>query len=231
MKTFNLLLVLFIWAVLRTSYSFAQELQVNKSLAYIDPESILKHKGIDLIWMNSSKPMKLSYLNLSNDRYDNCKIDFANLRELNSTDNIMSIDNPDEILFNSKLQITQEDCTILNKGLESFENWKFDESQKILLKYVEGNPEDAMARYYLAVSQINIGLYGPAAYNFSLLNKNLSIMSGGAHSKLLDEIKLYFAICELKISDDKKIAKTLFNQLNYEGGKYQYIAKGMMNLL
>jgi|JI10StandDraft_1071094.scaffolds.fasta_scaffold01936_7 hypothetical protein len=123
------------------------------------------------------------------------------------------------------------DIESFNKGVQLFENWNFVESQKLFYSYTKAHPEDKVARYYLALSQLYSGRYGAAASNFSLLNKNLAFAVGFINPEFKDDVKFYFGISSLMIPDGRKISASLFRQLNYEGGKYQNVCKGLIDLL
>lgn len=136
-----------------------------------------------------------------------------------------------EVSESSLELLSCRDIESFNKGVQLFESWNFVESQKMFYNYTKSHPEDKVALYYLALSQLYSGRYGPAASNFSLLNKNLAFAVGFINPEFKDDVKFYFAISSLMIPDGRKISASLFRQLNYEGGKYQNVCKGLIDLL
>ncbi|MBK9108378.1 MAG: hypothetical protein IPM92_08390 [Saprospiraceae bacterium] len=117
------------------------------------------------------------------------------------------------------------------QALEKFESYEFEQAKRLFLQYCELNPTDEKAKFYFALSQLYLGQYGPAANKLSVLNKSVSLKNDPSKQMFKDEIKFYFAWSTLKVCDSPRMAIVLFNQLNYEGGKYQSIANEMINLL
>ncbi|MBK8955995.1 MAG: hypothetical protein IPM34_10620 [Saprospiraceae bacterium] len=116
-------------------------------------------------------------------------------------------------------------------AVEHFENYNFKEASKLFYQITELQPENERAKFYHAMSQLYMGQYGPAAHKLSKLNKLVSLKNAASDVEFRDDIKFYFAWSALKVCDEPRMALILFNQLNYEGGKYQYVAKEMINLL
>lgn len=118
-----------------------------------------------------------------------------------------------------------------NDAIRQFEAYNFEDARKLFYRIWELNPADDYAKFYLALTQLYLGHYGPAANKLSVLNKKVSLENNPDQQLFKDEIKFYFAWSALKVSDSPKMALTLFTQLNYEGGKYQEVSKEMINLL
>ncbi|MEO6693008.1 MAG: hypothetical protein ABIO44_11755 [Saprospiraceae bacterium] len=131
----------------------------------------------------------------------------------------------------SELENNSTNRDQLLNGIACFENWDFDASQKLFYNYSVMHPNDDIARYYLGLSQLYRGYYGAAAHNFSLLNKRIATATNEVVPEFKDDVKFYFGISTLMIQDGKLISKSLFKQLDYEGGKYQLIIKGLIDLL
>lgn len=134
------------------------------------------------------------------------------------------------VLINcSKLK--NESQQICEQGMQLLLNFQFDQAQNILGKYLIKNPDNLLVRYLLGISQLSKGSYGSAASNLSKVNYEL-YKAGREDLKLWrDDVRFNYAISVTMIPDGKKIAKTLFKQLNYEGGKYQNISVQMEELL
>jgi len=97
--------------------------------------------------------------------------------------------------------------------------------------YNELHPDDERSAFYLALTQIFRGAYGSATERLSQLNKRVALQSNPTKVEFLDDIRFYFAMASLMSTNGPRIARTLFRQLNYAGGKYEHVSKGMINLL
>lgn len=126
---------------------------------------------------------------------------------------------------------TIDNGNLWTQALDKFESYEFEQAKKLFYQYCELNPADEKAKFYFALSQLYLGQYGSAANKLSVLNKSVSLKNDPSEQMFKDEIKFYFAWSALKVCDSPRMAIVLFNQLNYEGGKYQNIAKEMINLL
>lgn len=201
----------------------AQETSSKQSFAYNDPAKNASLKEPETSILNSFIKIRFSYLPIIQTYCSD------NIIQANETLSVQFVNQ--NTLGQSGSTISKEDCELFQNGVNAFTQWKFDEAQKIFALFIIGHPEDDVARFYLGLAQLYRGYYSASVKNLSLLNKRVSLASKGTNSEFLDDIKLYFAICALKLSDGKQISKTLFRQLNYDGCKYQAVSKGMIDLL
>lgn len=201
----------------------AQETSSKKSFTYNDPAKNASLKEPETNILNSFIKIRFAYLPIIQTYCSD------NIIQANETLSGQFVNQ--NTLGQSGSTISKEDCELFQNGVNAFTQWKFEEAQKIFAQFIIGHPEDDVARFYLGLAQLYRGYYSASVKNLSLLNKRVSLASKGTNSEFLDDIKLYFAICALKLSYGKQISKTLFKQLNYDGCKYQAVSKGMIDLL
>lgn len=136
----------------------------------------------------------------------------------------VSVPNPDMTLEKAETETFHE-------AVKLFEDWNFDAAHKLFYRISEAHPGNDLARYYLALTQLYRGFPCKAITNLSLINKRISLAKPGQRSEFLDDVRFYFALSSLLVQRERRMARSLFGQLNYEGGKYQAISNGMIDLL
>lgn len=123
------------------------------------------------------------------------------------------------------------DAELFVRAKGHFERFEFEQAMKSFRTYNELHPNDERSAFYLALTQLYRGSYGSATARLSQLNKLVALQSNPSKSEFLDDIRFYFAMASLMSTNGTRIARTLFTQLNYVGGKYEHVSQGMINLL
>jgi TolA-binding protein len=113
------------------------------------------------------------------------------------------------------------------QAMALFESGNYDEAMKILGPYLDTHPEDTMARFHLAICQMNRAKYAPALTNLSKLNE----ISADMDPVMAEEVKFDLALCYLQMTDGRKQAVTLLEQIVPMDGKKANAAKGILGLI
>ncbi len=116
-------------------------------------------------------------------------------------------------------------------AINLFEQWKFEESQKMFSEICETDDSQNLARFYLGLCQLYRGYYGQSARNLSLILKNVKVNHHVVTKDFEDDVYFYLAISCLMLPDSKTMSKNLFQKLNYEGCKYREISSGIIDIL
>ncbi|HEX5624574.1 MAG TPA: hypothetical protein VFX48_01050 [Saprospiraceae bacterium] len=132
---------------------------------------------------------------------------------------------------NPDMTLEKAEAEAFNEAVKLFEDWNFEAAHKLFYRISEAHPGNDLARYYLALTQLYRGFPCKAITNLSLINKRISLAQPGRRSEFLDDVRFYFALSSLLVQRERRMARSLFGQLNYEGGKYQAISTGMIELL
>ncbi|MBK9271259.1 MAG: tetratricopeptide repeat protein [Saprospiraceae bacterium] len=180
-------------------------------------------KNFNSDWINSLVKTQV----LSPQFFEKIETIYSQLQSNESSDLTSSSEENLEITENQELMSGQ----IYRQASLLIENFEFEKAHRLLGKHVISKPEDDLARYLLAITQLSRGLYAAAASNFSKVNLHLAQKDNLILNTFKDDVRFYFAISITMVPGGKPIAKTLFNQLNYEGSTYQSICKEMSELL
>lgn len=113
------------------------------------------------------------------------------------------------------------------QAMALFESGNYDEAMKILGPYLDTYPDDNMARFHLAMCQMNRAKYAPALTHLSKLNENTNDMD----AVMAEEIKFDLALCYLQMADGRKQAITLLEQIVPMDGKKAKAAKGILEII